>query len=78
MLNINNLSVFIVISEIKRIDVNEGHMYIYYDSLDSTLQCFDFKLDSEFEVSNLKDSAIVVYDYYAPQKRAKTVLKPHL
>ncbi|XP_065561452.1 alpha-2-macroglobulin-like protein 1 isoform X3 [Artemia franciscana] len=64
--------------KIKRIDVNEGHMYIYYDSLDSTLQCFDFKLDSEFEVSNLKDSAIVVYDYYAPQKRAKTVLKPHL
>ncbi|KAM5262732.1 pregnancy zone protein-like [Ctenodactylus gundi] len=50
--------------EIRRTEVSNNHVLIYFDELTNQVMSFSFSVEQDIQVENLKPAAVKVYDYY--------------
>ncbi|XP_053153741.1 alpha-2-macroglobulin-like protein 1 isoform X2 [Hemicordylus capensis] len=51
---------------VKKVELDPGRISIYLDWLDSNVQSYNFSLEQEVEVIDLKPAIVKLYDYYNP------------
>jgi len=80
LIEVNLISGFIPIKEsvkklegrahVKKVEFDPDKISIYLDQLDNTVQNYNFSVEQENEVTDLKPAIIKIYDYYHPDDNA--------
>ncbi|XP_070508313.1 thioester-containing protein 1 allele R1-like [Chironomus tepperi] len=65
-------------SNVKRVEAKNGNTLanVYFDYLQSQIQCMNVNVTKIFDVADQKPASIVVYDYYANDLRSEVFYTP--
>ncbi|KFM57071.1 Murinoglobulin-1, partial [Stegodyphus mimosarum] len=52
---------------LKRYNVEDNLVYLYFNELTNELKCFNFNIKNEIDVQDVKPATVKLYDYYQPE-----------